>query len=261
MITRSRIRQLDEYTLVIDRIAPGPGVIIHRVAGLGSRFLATIYDLFIESVLFAWLASALWQANVKVPAIAWAVGFVLWDVVYHLVFELFAGGQTPGKNVVGIFVLSWDGTTPRTWQILTRNILRLIDFLPFVYFAGGIRALLSSPCMRWGDQLSRTVVADHESYPHQLFRVRSGTAAFNTSPDAYLLESYILRAEHLDPQFAKIFAEKLARYFMERYELGGERELAELYGRGRFDEFLRLLYWRERSAAAESSVHDDDKLG
>ncbi len=219
--------------------------------------MAGCYDLFVEGTLFVLPALVCLQFEIVVPRAAWLLAFLLWDVVYHLVFELVAEGQTPGKNVVGIQVVSMDGERARAWQIMTRNVARLIDFLPFAYFAAGIRMLVTIPALRWGDELAHTVVAECETYSHKLFRVHAGTAAFNTAPDAYLLEGYVLRAKDFDPQFAEVLGKKLAQHFMQRYDLQDEPELAQLYARGMYADFLQLLYFRERASAQDSFQADE----
>jgi hypothetical protein len=51
-------------------------------------------------------------------------------------FEVYWRGQTPGKRALGIAVVNDDGTPVRWGPALTRNLLRAVDFLPFLYGFG-----------------------------------------------------------------------------------------------------------------------------
>ena len=67
-------------------------------------------------------------------------------------------GQTPGKRLFGLAVLNDDGTPVRWPGALTRNLLRAVDFLPFLYGVGLIAMLLNRDFKRLGDLAAGTVV-------------------------------------------------------------------------------------------------------
>jgi hypothetical protein len=78
-------------------------------------------------------------------------------IIYYVLLEgLF--GRTLGKAAVGIRVTGLDGQRPSRRQILVRNLLRPIDWLPAGYFLGALVARLTGGRQRIGDHLARTVV-------------------------------------------------------------------------------------------------------
>jgi len=86
-------------------------------------------------------------------------GFWLWvgAISYYLLLEqLF--GQSLGKAAVGIRVTGLDGRRAAGWRILVRNLLRVIDWLPALYFLGALVARLTGGRQRIGDHLAGTIV-------------------------------------------------------------------------------------------------------
>ncbi|MGH8707901.1 MAG: RDD family protein, partial [Burkholderiales bacterium] len=73
-------------------------------------------------------------------------------------FEVYWRGQTPGKRALGIAVVNDDGTPVRWGAALTRNLLRAVDFLPFLYGFGLAAMLASRDFKRLGDLAAGTVV-------------------------------------------------------------------------------------------------------
>jgi uncharacterized RDD family membrane protein YckC len=73
-------------------------------------------------------------------------------------FEAAWRGQTPGKRAMGLAVLNDDGTPVRWPGALTRNLLRAVDFLPFLYGIGLLAMLSNRDFKRLGDLAAATVV-------------------------------------------------------------------------------------------------------
>jgi uncharacterized RDD family membrane protein YckC len=86
------------------------------------------------------------------------VGFLI-TVGYYFFFEWLWDGQTPGKRWLGLRVLQANGMPINMWQAMTRNVLRLVDFLPLSYGVGGMIALFNPHNRRVGDLVAGTVVA------------------------------------------------------------------------------------------------------
>ncbi len=77
---------------------------------------------------------------------------------YYIVFEMYFEGMTPGKRIFEIQVRSADGT-PVNWRgSIVRNLLRLVDFLPFGYLAGLVSMSGSERFQRLGDLAGDTLV-------------------------------------------------------------------------------------------------------
>ncbi|MCX7625292.1 MAG: RDD family protein [Candidatus Sumerlaeaceae bacterium] len=250
--TENRVRQIDSLTFVIYVDHADERHSVHRVAGIGSRLLACLYDGFLQAVVAATVVLGCIQMNYQISFPLWLLFFAGAHVAYHFVFELLTDGQSPGKNVLGLRVVSIYGTRPRVWQLLARNMARVVDFLPICYFAGGVRAVFTLPSRRWGDELAGTVVICAEPFADMLTRIQCGPAAYNVSPDAYLLESFVLRQNLLPAQVLSRLAHLLADYFAKRYGFFGEAQLIDLYQRGDYGNFLMALYRREQTAAQAS---------
>jgi uncharacterized RDD family membrane protein YckC len=87
-----------------------------------------------------------------------ALLFFLAVLVYYAGCEL-RWGQTPGKRVMGLRVVTLDGRPPSTRAVLIRTAARLIDVLPVFYLVGLTALLLSSDDQRVGDRLAGTTVS------------------------------------------------------------------------------------------------------
>lgn len=83
-------------------------------------------------------------------------------LVYFTGLELLFGA-TVGKWLAGLHVTDLHGRTPHPVAVLVRDLMRVIDWLPFLYVVGGIAALSSPLRQRLGDRLAGTVVVTRES--------------------------------------------------------------------------------------------------
>jgi len=66
--------------------------------------------------------------------------------------------MTVGKKVLRIKVAKEDGGPCGITSSLIRNLLRIIDVLPFLYIVGMILVTRSSKRQRFGDAVAHTVV-------------------------------------------------------------------------------------------------------
>jgi len=82
--------------------------------------------------------------------------------VYFVLFEGWFGG-TLGKLILGMRVVDKNGKKVGMGRALFRNLLRIIDFLPFGYVLGIILVACSSTKQRVGDRVAGSYVVDHKS--------------------------------------------------------------------------------------------------
>jgi uncharacterized RDD family membrane protein YckC len=140
------------------RVATPEGIeLTLRLAGPVPRALAWAVDLALRFgivMVIMLVASQLGRAGWGVVLLAWF--FVEW--LLPAWFEAAWGGQTPGKRMFRIAVLNDDGTPLRWPGALTRNLLRAVDFLPFLYGIGLAAMLLNRDFKRLGDLAAGTVV-------------------------------------------------------------------------------------------------------
>ncbi|HTU18002.1 MAG TPA: RDD family protein [Gemmataceae bacterium] len=142
----------------------------YRVAGLGSRFLAWLVDLFLIiglDVMGIFVGSVLYVGR---PGLGTAV-IIVWQFVltwgYFLFFEWLWHGQTPGKALLGIRVIQWRGTAMNFFEAALRNILRFVDSLPIPLPLGpGLLGFVVAACnrehRRLGDLAANTLVVHVE---------------------------------------------------------------------------------------------------
>jgi uncharacterized RDD family membrane protein YckC len=82
--------------------------------------------------------------------------FILW-IIYFTYFEG-TSGQTFGKKLAHIKVVKDDGEKCDFGAALIRNLLRIVDRLPFIYIIGIILILVTNKKQRLGDMLAKTIV-------------------------------------------------------------------------------------------------------
>lgn len=147
-------------------------------AGLGSRFVAALVDALIQWVAIFLLtlvgvpALIMSMANSVDPTaglafiaiLLLAAGLLFF--LYKMLFEALWNGQTIGKRVAGIRVVQANGLPVTFLQVVLRNLLRIIDFLPFWYVIGAVSVLATQKKQRLGDMAAGTVVVrDRPSAP------------------------------------------------------------------------------------------------
>ncbi len=147
------------------RVATPEGVeITLRVAGPVPRALAYTLDLlFRGAIMFALMIAVSALGNFG-SAIMLLAAFLL-EWLYPVLFEVLSAGATPGKRAMGLIVLNDDGTPVRWPASLTRNLLRAIDFLPFLYFIGFVTMVANRDFKRLGDLAANTLVVYRDEKP------------------------------------------------------------------------------------------------
>ena len=91
----------------------------------------------------------------------WAILLFACEWLYPIVFELRPSGGTPGKRVFNLKVVMDNGLPVTPAASITRNLLRVADFLPFGYGFAVASMLLRSDYKRLGDLAAGTLVV-HE---------------------------------------------------------------------------------------------------
>ncbi len=87
----------------------------------------------------------------------------VWVFGYHTYYEIFHNGQTPGKMAMNIRVVGANGQKIGFFSSVLRNFLRIADFLPALFFSGGVSSLVSERHQRLGDLFAATVVIRGDS--------------------------------------------------------------------------------------------------
>jgi uncharacterized RDD family membrane protein YckC len=132
-----------------------------ELAGVASRALAWGIDLLAMASLISVAAVSGSVSGLVLAGFAKALYFVLAFAIqwgYGATLEWRWHGQTLGKRVVGLRVLSFHGTPITFGQAVVRNLLRIVDILPLGYLVGGMSALCDRCARRLGDIAADTVV-------------------------------------------------------------------------------------------------------
>lgn len=128
-----------------------------RVAGPVARAYAWLIDLFIRIAVYI-VMSIVFSFSGKLGIGLLFIAIFLLEWFYPVFFELYQQGATPGKKSLGIKVVNDDGTEVTLQSSLIRNLLRGIDFLPFLYGFGLVTMLFNRDFKRLGDFAAGTIV-------------------------------------------------------------------------------------------------------
>jgi uncharacterized RDD family membrane protein YckC len=146
----------------------------YRVAGLGSRFLAALADtgLLVLLLLAGVMAGMLFElAREGLGTGVLFVWLLVLPCAYFVLSEWLWLGQTPGKKLLGVRVVQWEGTNITLGQAALRNLLRIIDVLPGGYGVGFLAAMSNREQRRLGDLAANTLVVHVEANPRPLSRL------------------------------------------------------------------------------------------
>jgi uncharacterized RDD family membrane protein YckC len=163
-----------DETLNID--TPENVVFGYQIAGIGSRFLAALPDTVLITIIqLVVMLPILFFIGIKtvtdnltswVVALLSLLSFVFfWG--YYIFFELVWNGQSPGKRLVGLRVVRRDGTPITLFEVLIRNLVRIVDLMPTGYGVGLVVMFIDSQSRRLGDLAAGTLVI-HDRGPLSL---------------------------------------------------------------------------------------------
>ncbi len=212
------------------------------LAGLGSRFLALLFDTTLSTlalILFYFLGSEMQWLRFLHGQRAWIVAaeiltsfLIVWG--YFSFFEIYWHGQTPGKRLLHVRVLDQHGRAATPVQILTRNLVRAADFFPGIYGVGVICMLSNSQARRLGDWAAGTVVV-HESErklpecnpaplppPGNAAAIQLAARQLSAA-DRQLVERFLSRRSDLNFTVKYALADKIAQQLCQNPEIAASR--------------------------------------
>ncbi len=239
--------------------------ITYRLAGPGTRFVAFLFDsllifaalvmLFIGFVVFALVVESTAFDITGVAAIlVFVVGVGFVNIAYYGVFEWFMNGQTPGKRMARIRVVSDGGFSLTFSGVVIRNIFRLIDVVPLLW----IVPVVTRKMQRFGDIVAGTIVITEQvgrvNPIRELLATRpTSDALFAFSPDQLralrkvdvdAVERFLERRSVLHVDHRATLAERLTRGLVRRLEPTAPPNADE---RERFLEDLLAAYARRET--------------
>jgi uncharacterized RDD family membrane protein YckC len=146
---------------ILDTVVPvetPEGILLQlRPAGLSARAYAFGVDWAIR-LMVMYIAAFVTAFIGGVGVAFWIVLVFLLEWFYPVAFELSKWGATPGKRTFGLRVVMDNGLPVTPGASLTRNLLRVADFLPFGFGFAIISMLTRADCKRLGDLAAATMV-------------------------------------------------------------------------------------------------------
>lgn len=213
----------------------------YDIAGIGSRAAAALIDSVLQYALLlvgvlaiagaAAVVHAFGDAPDVVDTLFIALFVLLYFIVitgYFIVFEILWSGQTPGKRIVGVRVLRENGYPIRPLDSVIRNLLRIVDGLPFGYAVGVLTMLTNTRARRLGDFAAGTIVV-REGAP-SLLQATTADMAQPTpglvlrTDDATLVRDFLLRRASMATDARSDLATRLANALAARYGLAFETD-------------------------------------
>jgi len=208
------------------------------LAGIGSRFLAIMFDIlvqFLGYVVLALIAALAFGGELKrVWPSAWNWSSAIFILVvfclywgYYAFFETIWQGQTPGKRHAGIRVIKDTGRSITAFEAIARNLVRVVDLIPGFYAVGCVTMFLNKKSKRLGDFVAGTVVV-HEK------KAEAAEPLFNLQPvaqlpvypvsklsndDLVLIETFLGRRLDLAPEARSSTAKRIAERIAQKLEL------------------------------------------
>lgn len=161
------------------------------LAGLGSRFVAYLIDFALQVVVFIAFLFAVGEGlsggagnetSSLIAAGAIALFAFLDFIGYFVVCEMLSSGRSIGKKLTGLRVVRGDGGPVGFWSSTLRNVLRLIDMIPFpFYLVGSVLILSTSRNQRLGDLGGGSVVIRERTAVDKVLKGRAwdDTAQWN----------------------------------------------------------------------------------
>lgn len=155
--------------------------IYQNVAGIGDRILAYIIDLLILFsywLLSIFLLGALGTEQDDVWVFVMVLG--LPTFLYHLFFEIFWDGRSPGKAAMKLRIVKLDGSKPGFGSYFARWLMRIIDISITSGGVAVVSILISDKGQRLGDLAAGTTVISEKK------RVNLSQSLLVTIPDDYV---------------------------------------------------------------------------
>ncbi len=234
------------------------------LAGIGSRFIAVLIDTLIQvavSIILLLIFVGLGFSfrgtarGLGPSAGPWVAAIFIFSVFligygYFMLFESIWNGQTPGKRLTHIRVIKDSGQPITAIDAVARNLLRLVDQLPFAYGIGVLCASVSPQSKRLGDYVAGTVVVHEKPFetvapqwdePAQASTHQYG--ANRLTPEEFaLVEAFLSRRGALEGGVRYDTAAGIVRRIESKLTMPPE-------GKPSAEKLLEELSWERRSTA------------
>jgi len=208
-------------------VTPEAVVLDFETAGVGSRCIAKLVDVFIQlaalvvvGLLLAFAVGAA-GAGGDLATILIAVTTFLILIGYPVISETLWNGKTMGKSVMGLRAVTREGAPIRFRHASIRGIIGIVEIYAFGFIAV-FTAALSRSNQRVGDLAGGTIVIRERAAVHHAvsltFYVPPGYETYAASLDVsgldaqeyQLIRSFLTRVLQLSPEARMAMALRLA---------------------------------------------------
>jgi uncharacterized RDD family membrane protein YckC len=208
------------------------------LADIGSRFIAILIDTIIQMIIslpviiliyiiraFWWFSDIPDSISPWIIAILLLLLFIVGFSGYHIIFDIIWNGRTPGKLITGIKVICDSGYPVTISSSFIRNLIRIIDFLPFYYSTGIISIVMTKNKKRIGDIVGGTIVI--KEYSDIMPPVLEKKPLVNkvilnldkiTDKEFLLIREFLLRQNQMDIKSRDNIAQKIALPLIKKLE-------------------------------------------
>jgi uncharacterized RDD family membrane protein YckC len=217
------------------------GIVFSQLlAGPVTRFCAWFVDLLCimaVMIVLSFLFSLLQLISANLAGALYLITYFFISIGYAILCEWKWRGQTIGKRMFRLRVVDAEGLRLQFHQIVTRNLLRFVDSLPFFYFIGGVVSWFSPKCQRLGDLAANTIVIRNpkisepdldqllagkfnslRQYPHLVARLRQRVLP----AEAAMAVQALLRRDDFEPVARVELFGDLASHFRAKVEFPAE---------------------------------------
>lgn len=136
--------------------------ILQKPAYLTDRIFAYLIDALIMGVYIFGVFFIVTGVSSNTFSMSLTVVLLLPVMLYHLLFELFNNGQSPGKNALQIRVIKEDGSAPSLGDYLMRWILRLLEITSLSGVIAILSIVFTNKSQRLGDLAAKTIVVSEK---------------------------------------------------------------------------------------------------
>jgi uncharacterized RDD family membrane protein YckC len=161
----------------------------YTAAGPGSRFVAQLLDLLILALVIVVVVAAASAFGYLTgqDTLATLIGLLLAFVIvvgYFWTLEAVWSGKTIGKKVMGVRVVGDQGEPITFAAASIRNLVRIVDFLPFFYGIGLVVLFANGRGKRLGDLAAGTIVVrDREAVSLRDLTAPAAEEALASAPE------------------------------------------------------------------------------
>lgn len=215
-------------------ITPEQVAFHYTIAGLVGRCLAWLCDQFLIWTVYILIFMTFGRLDNGVGMALIILSMFVVDFAYFTFFELYWAGQSPGKRIFRLRVMSARGHKLRFHDVLIRNLLRPVDMLPIAMVVGGITATIDTWHRRLGDLAADTIVVRdvRPVLPAALANEKNRVNSFQSDPalrgriltrvsrpERDLIMDLAMRRDQIEPAVREDLFGRAAQHFRSRLSL------------------------------------------